>query len=95
MTKNLTRSEMARLFSDHFGGRKNFVTPEVIEFIQHKDRIMEVSKGELFNKPVFGLTVLQLVESGNKLITIRDPEFNGGRETMAEIEVIIETIKNR
>ena len=93
MISNLKSSEIARLFSDHFGGRRNFVTPDVIEYVQHKDYLMEVSKGDLFNKPIFGLTILRLVENGNQVLTIRDPEFDGGHSDLAEIEKIIETIK--
>jgi len=53
------------ILENHFGGRKNVFTPEVIKYIIISDNVFcEYSKGEFMNKNIFGMVFVRKYDDG-------------------------------
>jgi len=59
--QKLNQGEIKDIFKDVFNGENNFITPNVVEYKQKQNTIIEISKGDgvFGDYIIFGATVLQ------------------------------------
>lgn len=56
----MTHSQIAALFKRTYNGKRNFMTPYLVEYGQAGRLVYEISKGEFMGKTLYGVTVLSL-----------------------------------
>lgn len=77
-----------------YGNAKNFMTPNIIEIGKISDNIAyEISSGEgLSHNTIYGLSIVSYNPETNK--TSRDYDGSGCYDTLAEVNEIIDNLKN-
>jgi hypothetical protein len=74
-----------KAFNIVYGENKNFITPYIIGYIKTPKYDIEISRGEIFNKNIYGITILD-----KKLNKLDNKNYGGGYfQVIDKIKVLV------